>query len=138
MDKQTRLILVILFVVLAVWRFARYMRLGLSRNKRAVNLGVAGGVVPRDLVPPPLIVPTPSGPVPQSSAYARIVGVLVAIGGWLAINVVLWYCLLELPPLKSLPPVLLGVAGIFANFYVIPLARRAGMRSRQRIEEAQA
>ena len=63
---------------------------------------------------------------------------LVAVGAWLAINALLWYCLLEVPPFKSLPPIPVGVAGIFANFYLIPLARRVGVRSRQRIEEARA
>jgi hypothetical protein len=138
MDKQTRLALLALVIAIAAWRFARYMRLGLSRSRRPVSLGVSGGVVPQDSDRPPNLVPTPSESVPQASVIARIAGVLVAVGVWLAINAVLWYCLLELPPLKSLPPILLGVAGIFANFYLIPLARRAGMRSRQRIEEARA
>jgi urea transporter len=79
----------------------------------------------------------PSAPA-QGSLYARIVGVVVAVGLWLAINALLWYCLIELPPFKSLPPVLVGVAGIFANFYLIPLARRVGARSRRRMEEARA
>jgi hypothetical protein len=74
----------------------------------------------------------------QSSLYSRIVGVLMAVALWLGINALLWYCLLELPPFKSLPPIPVGVAGIFANFYLIPLARRVGARSRQRIDEARA
>ncbi len=136
MDKQTRLALLVLVIAYAAWRFVRYMRLGLSRSRRPSNLGVAGGMVPQDSGRPPNLVPPPSGSAAQTPVFARIAGVIVAIGVWLAINALLWYCLLELPPLKSLPPVILGVAGIFANFYVIPLARRAGTRSRQRIEAA--
>ncbi len=138
MDRQTRLALVALVIAYAVWRFVRYMRLGLSRSRRPMNLGVSGGVVPQDADLPPNLVPPPSGPVARTSGFARIAGVLVAIGVWLAINAILWYCLLELPPLKNLPPILLGVTGIFANFYLIPLARKAGMRSRQHIEGARA
>lgn len=138
MDKYTRLALLVLVIAYAAWRFARYMRLGLSRSRRPMNLGVSGGVVPQDADRPPNLVPPPSESASQTSVVARIVGVIVAIGVWLAINAVLWYCLLELPLLKSLPPIILGVAGIFANFYLIPLARRAGMRSRQRIGEARA
>jgi len=138
MDKQTRLALLVLLIAYGAWRFVRYMRLGLSRSKRPTNLGVSGGMVPRDSDRPPNLVPPPSGTAPQASVFARIAGVLVAVGLWLVINAVLWYCLLELPPLKNLPPVIVGVAGIFANFYLIPLARRAGVRSRHRIEEAQA
>ena len=138
MDKETRLALLILLTVIAAWRFARYMRVGLSRSKRPMSLGVAGGLVPQD-TEPTVAVAAPNSSVPaQSSRYARIGGVLVAVGAWLAINALLWYCLLEVPPFKSLPPIPVGVAGIFANFYLIPLARRVGVRSRQRIEEARA
>ncbi|HEY1892690.1 MAG TPA: hypothetical protein VGG63_20010 [Steroidobacteraceae bacterium] len=49
----------------------------------------------------------------------------MAAGLWLAMNAVLWYCLLEVPPFKSLPPVPIGVAGIFVN-----LSDPAGTASR--------
>lgn len=52
------------------------------------------------------------------------VGVLMAAAVWAATNALLWYCLLELSPFKRFPPVPVSVAGIFANFYLIPLARR--------------
>lgn len=138
MDKETRLALLILVSAIAAWRFARYMRLGLSRTKRTTNLGVAAGLVPPDYLRMVPVADSVSPAPAQSSLFARIVGVLVAIGLWLAINAFFWYCLLEVPPLKSLPPVPAGVAGIFANFYLIPLARRAGARSRRSIEEARA
>lgn len=132
MDKETRLALLILVVAIAVWRFVRYMRFGLSRTGRATSLGVAGGLVPQD-ADRMASVAAPSSSVPaQGSLYSRIVGILVAAALWLAVNALLWYCLLELPPFKSLPPVPVGVAGIFANFYLIPLARRVGARSRRR------
>jgi len=136
MDKETRLALLVLLIAIAAWRFARYMRFGLSRSRRPTSLGVAGGLVPQDSDRPTA---TPaSSPSGQSSLYARIVGVLVAVGVWIGINALLWYCLLEVPPFKSLPPIPVGVAGIFANVYLIPLARRVGVRSRRRIEEARA
>lgn len=136
MDKETRLALLVLVVAIAAWRFARYMRFGLSRSRRPASLGLAGGLVLQDSDRSPV---TPESLAPaQSSLYARIVGLLVAVGLWLVINALLWYCLFELPLLKSLPPVPAGVAGIFANFYLIPLARRVGARSRRRIEEARA
>lgn len=138
MDKEARLALLILLIMIAAWRFARYMRFGLSRSRRPTSLGVAGGVVPQDSDQTAAAVSAGSMAPAQTSLYARIVGVLVAVGVWLAINAVLWYCLLELPPLKRLPPIPVGVAGIFANFYLIPLARRVGLRSRQRIEVARA
>jgi len=138
MDKETRLALLVLLVAIAAWRFARYMRFGLSRSRRPTSLGVAGGLVPQDSVrPESAATPVASGPA-QSSLYARVVGVLVAVGLWLVINALLWYCLLEVPPFKSLPPIPVGVAGIFANFYLIPLARKVGALRRRRIVEARA
>jgi hypothetical protein len=138
MDKETRLALLVLVIAIAAWRFARYMRFGLSRTRRATTLGVAGGLVPQDS-DRAASVAAPGSSIPvQGSLYSRIVGVVVAVAIWLAINALLWYCLIELPPFKSLPPVLVGVAGIFANFYLIPLARRVGARSRRRMEEARA
>lgn len=140
MDKETRLALLLLLIVIAAWRFARYMRAGLSRSKRPMStgLGVAGGLIPQDSYRPEPDEAPASTPSAQNSLYARIVGVLVAVGVWSAINALLWYCLLELPPFNELPPIPVGVAGIFANFYLIPLARRVGERSRRRIEEARA
>jgi hypothetical protein len=138
MDKETRLALLILIIAIAAWRFVRYMRLGLSRSRRPANLGVAGGVVPQDSERTAwVIVPGSSVPI-HSSLCGRIVGVLVTVAFWSGTNALLWYCLLELPPFKSLPPIPVGAAGIFANFYLIPMARRVGARSRRRIEEARA
>lgn len=138
MDKETRLGILVLVIAIAAWRFARYVRYGLSRSNRPANLGVAGGMVPQDAdATMPAVAPGSSIPA-QSSTYARAVGLLMAAGLWLVMNAVLWYCLLEVPPFKSLPPVPIGVAGIFVNFYLIPLARKVGARSRQRIEQARA
>ena len=138
MDRETRLGLLVLVIALGAWRFARYMRYGLSRSRGPANLGVAGGMVPQDTDPTvPAIAPGSSIPA-QPSVYARAVGILVAAGLWLGMNALLWYCLLEVPPFKNLPPVPIGVAGIFVNFYLIPLARKTGMRARQRIEQARA
>ena len=138
MDKQTRLALLILVIAIAAWRFIRYMRVGLSRSRRLSNLGVAGGVVPQDSDRTESIIAPGSSAPTQGSLSGRIVGVLVTVALWLGINALLWYCLLELPPFKNLPPIPVGVAGIFANFYLIPLARKVGARSRRRIEEARA
>jgi hypothetical protein len=138
MDKETRLGILVLVSAIAAWRFARYMRIGLSRARRPTSLGVAGGVVPQDAnATVPAVNPGSSAPG-QASAYARVVGVLVAAGLWLAMNAVLWYCLLFLPPFKSMPAIPIGVAGIFLNFYLIPLARKVGVRALQRIGQARA
>lgn len=138
MDKETRLGILVLVIAIAAWRFARYVRYGLSRSNRPANLGVAGGLVPQDADETVSAVVPGSPAAGQSSVHARAVGILMAAALWLVMNAVLWYCLLEVPPFKSLPPVPIGVAGIFVNFYLIPLARKAGARTRQRVEQARA
>lgn len=42
MDKETRLALLVLIIAIAVWRFVRYMRFGLSRSRWSSSLGIAG------------------------------------------------------------------------------------------------
>ena len=74
MDKETRLALLILLTVIAAWRFARYMRVGLSRSKRPMSLGVAGGLMPQDTDPTVAVAAPNSSVSAQSSLYARIVG----------------------------------------------------------------
>jgi hypothetical protein len=138
MDRETRLALLILVIAIAAWRFIRYMRVGLSGSRRPSNLGVAGGVVPQDSERTESVTATGSSLPTQGSLSGRFVGVLVTVALWLGTNAVLWYCLLALPPFRRLPPIPVGVAGIFANFYLIPLARKVGARSRRRIEEARA
>ena len=134
MDKETRLALFVLVTAITVWRFARYMRFGLSRSSRPTSLGVAGGLVPRDFDRKRSVANSGSSAPVQSFLYPRLVGVVVATGLWVAMNVLLWCCLLELPPFRNLPPIPVGVAGIVANFYLVPLARRVGAHRRRRID----
>lgn len=138
MDKEARLALLALLIVYAAWRFVRYMRAGLSRSRRPMNLGVAGGLVPQDSDRSESVAAPAATVLSKNSLYARGVGFLVAIALLLGINALLWYCLLEVSPFKSLPPIPVGVVGVFANFYLIPLARKMGLRSRRRIDEARA
>lgn len=65
----------------------------------------------------------------------RVVGVIVTVAIWLAANAVLWFSLFELPILKRVPPIPLGVVGIFANFYLIPFAQSMGRQCRRRIDK---
>ncbi|HYL69834.1 MAG TPA: hypothetical protein VEY89_00855 [Candidatus Dormibacteraeota bacterium] len=66
----------------------------------------------------------PVAPAATSSLLGRITAVLV----WGAANLVLWLVLFGWPALAELPVILRLVAGIFANFYLIRVARGAGER----------
>jgi hypothetical protein len=131
MDRAIRLIVALLLIALVLWRLNRYIRLGVSGQR--ASLGAAGGLFP--------ITPEASAAVGDAvtppagrSTLARMTGVLVAVAIWLAANAVLWFGLLELPILKALPPIPLGIVGIFANFYLITFAQSVGRRCRTRID----
>jgi hypothetical protein len=75
---------------------------------------------------------------PDSPLIIRMIDPVVAVGVWLIGNLLIWLALFELPFLRHVPPALLGITGIFANFYLIAFARHTGKRCRKRIEMARA
>jgi hypothetical protein len=126
MGRLDRLILLLLVIALVAWRFARFMRLGMG--KRRLSLGIAGGWFPTSTATTPA--------APKSPLLVRTVVALVIAAIWLIGNLLIWLFLLESPFLRNVPPVVLGVTGIFANFYLIPFARHMGERCRQRFNGA--
>jgi hypothetical protein len=52
---------------------------------------------------------------------------------WGAGNVILWSVLFGLPALDDVPALWRLVAGVFANFYLIHLARTAAAKTRARL-----
>jgi hypothetical protein len=136
MDPMSRWILIVIFIALAIWRLVRYLRIALGT--RPAQFDTAGsGFTARSEHASLGEVPTLQPP-PKSSFVARQAEVLGAIAAWVAANALLWFLLLGLPLLKSVPPMLLGTAGIFANFYLIPWARNLGRRFRARLEGSRA
>jgi len=129
MDRWSRLLLILALVAIAIWRLVRYMRLGLAA--RRATLGAAGGWFPPAPEQSSLGANAPSPDNMKSSFLARQAELLIAVATWLAANAFLWFCLFGLPLLKNVPPVPLGVAGIFANFYLIPWAQNTGRRCRK-------
>jgi hypothetical protein len=134
MDRTIRLVVTLLLIAMVIWRLSRYMRFGVSRSRTA--LGAAGGLVP--LAPQVTAAGESSTPPAPSSALARMAGILVAVAIWLAANVVIWFALFDLPILKRVPPIPLGIVGIFANFYLIPFAQSMGARCGRSIAKGDA
>jgi len=130
MGRIDRLILLLLVLVLVAWRFTRFMRLGMA--KRRPSLGIAGGWFPPDSKTAATEA-AGSTPSDRKRPLIRVVVALVIIVIWLIGNLLIWLFLLESPFLKSVPPIVLGVVGIFANFYLIPFARRTGDRLGDRL-----
>jgi hypothetical protein len=124
MDRSDRLIILLVFVAVAAWRLVRFLRLGMSKPRS--SLGEAGGWLPTNSESslPKATASTSSDP--KRGPIVRIIEPVVAVVTWLVGNFLIWISLFELPYLRSTPPALLGMAWIFANFYLIPLARRIG------------
>lgn len=136
MDPMSRWILIVIFIALAIWRLVHYLRMALGTRRSRVDTAGSGftsrsghaslGEVSASQLPA------------KGSFVARQTEVLGAIAVWVAANALLWLLLLGLPLLKRVPPLLLGTAGIFANFYLIPWARNLGRRFRAHLEGSRA
>jgi hypothetical protein len=128
-QRSDRLIILAIFLVIAVWRLIRYFRAATERRAQPAIPG-SGGIAP----PPPAAVAAPGTPVaPPGSALGTVTTVLV----WLLANAALWPLLFAWPPLADLPVIWRLVAGIFANFYLVKLARAAGARVSRRSAQEQ-
>lgn len=123
MERSGRFIVLLLFLAIAAWRLYRLLRL--SKSRRASALGLAGGLIPADTAAggDGVAAAVPGTKISLSGAVlAGVVAVLV----WSGVNALIWAALLEVPWLKTAPPIPVGVVWIVANFYLIPMARRIG------------
>jgi hypothetical protein len=136
MDRSERLFLLLVFIAIAVWRLVRFLRLGMGKPRP--SLGLAGGWVPSSSESAVPGATASAGPDRPDSLPIRMAGLFVAVAIWLVGNLLIWVSLFQLPFLQSVPPAVLGMAGIFANFYLIPFARRAGQRCSVRLMMARA
>jgi hypothetical protein len=121
--------MILALIAIAAWRLSRYLKLAMSA--RHSTLGAAGGLFPSSAGPTALaadsVVPAPK----ETTFRARAAEILVVGVLWLAGNTLIAICLLELPPMSSVPPIPKGVAWIFGNFYLIAWARNTGRRCRR-------
>jgi len=121
-----RLIVALLLIALVIWRLIRYVRLGISGRPRA--LGLPGGVFLPSSGQAGADSESERPPSGRSPVRVRLIGASVSAVIWILGNLLIWTFLFGLPKLRDAPPVLLGVVGVFANFYLIPFARRTGSR----------
>ncbi len=132
LDKAVRVLVILALIAGVLFRMFRYFRYGLS--KRVISLPSSSGVMP----PSPTAVqansqlPTP----PESSKRpGRWRSGLIAAGVWVCTNIILWYLLFGLRALADVPVIWRLFAGVFANFYLFPLARRLGEKAARRAPE---
>jgi hypothetical protein len=134
-DRTSRLILLLVVIALSAFRLVRYLKYGIAKRPQSAIPGSAGMVLPATPTAPAAAGAQPGG----GAGSSRLTGALAALtsaGVWVAGNVVLWSCLFGWPALDEVPAMLRGVAGVFANFYLIHLARVAGARVRSRLQKS--
>jgi hypothetical protein len=146
MDRNSRLIMLFLVVALSLVRLVRYMRTASSRRPSPAIPSTMGTIAPATsaspapAAAPALEVTTTSTPATMSpidvptSGAGRFVGGLAAALVLISGNVVIWTCLFAIPQLDEVPPLLRGLAGVLANFYLIHLARAAAARAKRVID----
>jgi hypothetical protein len=150
MDRNPRLVMLLLVVALSLVRLVRYMRTASSRRPSPAIPSAMGAIAPASPASPAspaapvaataLEAATTSAPATMSpievpgSAAGRFVGGLAAALVLISGNVVIWTCLFGIPQLEEVPPLLRGLAGVLANFYLIHLARAAAARGKRLID----
>lgn len=135
MDRTTRLIILLAVIALSAFRLVRYMKYGIAKRPQSAIPGSAGMVLPAAPTAATDVGAQP-GAGSGNSRLAGAVAALTSAGVWVAGNVLLWSCLFGWSALDEVPALLRGVAGVFANFYLIHLARVAGARVRSRMQKS--
>lgn len=129
LDQIVRIAVIVLIVSFAVLRIVLYFRGGMARRSTMRATTTTPFTMPPSLPPPPeqalsqtSTSQTAEGP---ASAMGKLVTVLVAVG----LNLGLWFALFVPQFMNNIPVVWRLFIGIFANFYLLPFARRVGRRS---------
>jgi hypothetical protein len=125
MDRNSRIIFLVLVVALSAWRLIRYLRMGMSRRSTGIVSG-AGMLVQQGIAPADADL-SPALHQPRS-ARARIMGSVVGVLVLILSNALIVYVLFGLPPLEEAPPLIRLVIAVLPNFYLIPFARRLAAR----------
>jgi hypothetical protein len=118
-DRASRLLLLVLLLAFAAWRLVRYLKLGM--RKRPVSVASGAGMMVQTAAPAPDSDPTGASTV--SVSRFTVLGILIGVTFWLGTNVIIVLMLFGLPHLRDLPPIVLLVAIVLGNFYLIPRAR---------------
>lgn len=127
MDTLSRVLVVLAFLALAVYRFVRYFRYGMARR--------VTGATPSTLAVVPPTNQLSEAPAVPSSRWARIMAGAAAVLVWAALNAVLCLVLFVWPAAEQVPIMLRLFVVIFANFYWVPYAQSVG---KKRLERRQA
>ncbi len=109
----SRLALIALILAFAIWRLVRYLKLGMAKRHPGLVSGAGMLVQAGD---------SSTGAAPPARPL-RFWGALGGCAVWVLCNLVILAALFGLPVVRDAPPIILMVAAVFPNFYVIPISR---------------
>ena len=122
MDTAVRLLVILALIGYGVFRIVRYFRYGLA--KRATAVPPAAGMFPQETGS----AANPLMPSPGSAASTGLVAIKT-LALWVGANLLLAAVLFAIPALSAVPLIWRLFAQIFANFYLLPWARRVAART---------
>lgn len=120
MDAIVRILVVLLIVGLSIYRLVRYFRLGLARRVTAVP--PTAGMFVADSPSSNALAPSDQARSQRSRMIAALTTVAVLLSG----NVILAAVLFGVSALSGIPLIWRLFVQIFANFYLLPFARKVG------------
>ncbi len=137
MDRYVRLLFLAFFIASVVWRVIKGLQAGAAaRPLRGIP---ASGGTPVPYAGP--VAPASPGGDPLAGPDAdpaRLPALVAAAALWLAGNVLIWGALFGLPALAGIPELWRLLAGVFANFFLVRLAKAAAAGVRRRANPAAA
>jgi hypothetical protein len=137
-DRYARLIMLMLVLAVTLVRLIRSMKAATAKRPAPAVAPAAGVIVQppasaATAAPQPAPASTCVSPIePETTTGGRLAAGLTTVAVWTAGNIAIWTGLFGLAALDGIPPLVRGVAGVLANFYLIHLARAAGARLRNR------
>jgi len=132
-----RLLLLALFIASAVWRLVKGLQAGAAARPQR-GIPASGGTPVPDTGPLGPGSPTVDPLAGPGADPARLPAVAAAVAVWLAGNILVWGALFGLPALADVPEPWRLMAGVFANFFLLRLAKAAAAGVRRRVNPAAA
>ena len=126
-DRYVRLVFLAFFIASVGWRVIKGLQAGAAARPQPGIPAAGGAVAPRSPSSDPL-----AGPADPARLPAAAAAVAVLLAG----NVLVWGALFAVPQLAAVPELWRLVAGVFANFFLVQLARGAAAGVRRRANPA--
>lgn len=120
MDAAVRIFVILALIAYSLFRIVRWFRYGMAKRVTVVPPPV--GMFPQDSR-----VANPLAPTPQTAPSTWLAGV-TTLAVWLGANLLLAAVLFAIPALAGVPLIWRLFVQVFANFYLLPWAKRVGNR----------